>query len=206
MADERALSGDDHVVAGSGPYSAWSASSISASSRARCEDRVLEAAAGAEERDAVLARGPDRARSPSRGPRTGCRGRPRCRRSRSRSSASVESGSSTGRARGRRGGAARRSAAGCARGRGRWASGRRPARAWRWVMAEIVSRRRVHVQRSFCGGYDQRLLMDPRFLRTFVRVVRLGSFSRRRARARLHAVRGVPAHRGAGGRRRRGAA
>ena len=35
------------------------ASSIPARSRARCEDRVLEAAAGAEERDLVLARGPD---------------------------------------------------------------------------------------------------------------------------------------------------
>ena len=83
--------------------------------------------------------------------------------------------SSTGRARGRRGGAARRSGAGCARGRGRTASGLRRGRAWRSCRA-CSRARRVHVQRSFCG-HSIRTLMDPRFLRTFVTVARLGSFS-----------------------------
>ena len=43
-------------------------------------------------------------------------------------------------------------------------------------MSRIVASHRVHVQRSFVT-LRSALLMDPRFLRTFVRVVRLGSFS-----------------------------
>ena len=137
-------------------------------------------------------------------PRTGCRGRPRCRRSR-RGPRPACSGSSTGRARGRRAGAARRSAAGCACGRGRLGE-RSPTSASLAVgMAGMLVARARSRPTIFCGRTisvaDGPALPPHVRDRRPARVV-LG----RRARARLHAVGGLPAHRGARGRPRRGAA
>src|SRR5262249_27087291 len=76
----------------------------------------------------------------------------------------------------RRGGAGRRSAAGCGRGPGRSASGLRPGRWWAWT--GIVARAVVHVQRSLAVWRSGILMpVDPRFLRTFAAVVRLEAFS-----------------------------